>query len=276
MKKFIHIYRYLNIDVVAGALSGLYFASRLLGITISGNVYLLLALAVYVIYLIDHLYDAMQSGKAETARNQFYRKNWKFFVISGIALIVTSIILIFRIPTAVRTTGLIISALCLVYFAGVFYAGHKKWFFKEILIALIYTLAIWSIPVMKADVYPLKFLLPVIIPYFLLVLVNVLIYSYFQYDEDRLAKKNSIVQLLNKKRSKNLILVLCASVIMLLIPANFFFEGIVSRGIVLLYFIMSLIMSWVIRDETVFARHEKYAYVTDAVFFLPFIAALFL
>ncbi len=276
MKVFIHIYRYLNIDVIAGALSGLYFASRLLGVSISGNVYMLLALAVYLIYLADHLYDAMQSGKGETARNQFYQKNWKFFVISGIALLVTGIILIFTIPPDVRTTGLIISALCMVYFTGVFYAGHKKWFLKEILITLIYTLAIWSIPVMKAETYPLKFLLPVIIPYFLLVLINVLIYSYFQYDEDRLGKKNSIVQLLNKKRSKNLILLLCASVIMLLIPANFFFEGIVSRGIVLLYFIMSLMMSWVLREEQAFARNERYAYVTDAILFLPFVAALFL
>jgi len=276
LKIFIHIYRYLNIDVVAGTLSGLYFASRLLGVTISGNVYLLLALAVYLIYLLDHLYDAIQGGKGETARDQFYQKNWKFFVISGIALLVTCIILMFTIPPDVRTTGLIISALCLVYFTGIYYAGHKKWFLKEILIALIYTLAIWSIPVMKAETYPLKFLLPVIIPYYLLVLINVLIYSYFQYDKDRLAKKNSIVQILDKKRSKNLILVLCTSVIMLLIPANFFFEGIISRGIVLLYFIMSLVMSWVLREEHTFARHHRYAYVTDAVFFLPFLAALFL
>ncbi len=276
MKKIIHIYRYLNIDVIAGALAGLYFASRLISVNISLYVYILLAIAVYLIYLIDHFYDAFYAGIADTARNQFYRKHRKPILISGIILFLAGLVLIFKIPTSVLVAGVIISALSVLYFTGVYYAGHKKWFLKEIFIAIIYTLALWGIPLFEAEEVHLKLLLPVIIPYFLLVLINILIFSYFQYNEDRLANKNSIVQLLKKKRSKNMILLLCASVIMLLIPGNFFFEKILSRGIVFLYFIMSLIMSWVLREEQVFNRHERYAYATDAVFFLPFLAALLL
>ena len=175
----------MSLDIVAGALvSSLYFF-RLTKVRPSFLYWPLLALVVWLIYLSDHLADSLSSLNRLNNRLQFFRTNRKL-VLTLLGLTVVSIaILLFFVPADYFLFGIPGGVLVILYvFLNQIQARKNVYFFpREIIIALFYTYGICGLPLLLS-VGELKMPLLFALVYFLLILTNVLIYSWFEYGSD--------------------------------------------------------------------------------------------
>ncbi len=69
------LFSWLSMDVVFGAMASMYFFQELVHVQLEESTYMLLALAVWTLYSLDHLLDARQSKGSNSPRRVFYRQN---------------------------------------------------------------------------------------------------------------------------------------------------------------------------------------------------------
>lgn len=141
----------LSLDVVAGALSGLLFFSRLFRVQIDPIVYLLLGTAVWCIYTTDHILDSKKGNDPVPERYAFHAKYGKFLGLLVGILAIQGVLL------AYRFLGLGIEfylSLGLVLVIGltmvmVRKAGSTGGLIKEFSTALFYVLGISWLPMLR-------------------------------------------------------------------------------------------------------------------------------
>ena len=83
------LFSWLSIDVVFGAMASMYFFQELFHVQLEWPIFVLLGLAVWTIYILDHLLDARQSKGSSSSRRVFYRQN-KLVLSVGILVAVVA------------------------------------------------------------------------------------------------------------------------------------------------------------------------------------------
>lgn len=141
---------WLSIDVVFGAMAGMYFFSRLLDVPLFSPDYILLGLAVGCIYNVDHLLDSRNPNALISPRRKFHQEN-STRIGTGIALL--SILGglgglgWFGWGKELLWIGLIISMIGVVRF--LIWNFGKGWM-KELSIAIFYVIGISWLPFLRA------------------------------------------------------------------------------------------------------------------------------
>lgn len=193
-------FTWLSLDVVFGAMAGLAFFSELFQIGLGIEIYALLGLAVWCIYTADHLVDAQQKLMEDLSpRHQFHLKyKTPLIVFLGLSVL-------FGIWLAFQTFGwgreliwsLILGMLIFGSMILVRLSGQAMAWAKELSIAVFYVLGIAWIPILRGDSldqngYSWGFLFL----YILLALLNLLMLSYLDRDQDKIAGFPSSAQLI--------------------------------------------------------------------------------
>lgn len=264
LMKVVNLYQYVNIlsiDVAAGAaICGLFFA-RIFRVSVSPYALITLALTVWIIYTIDHLRDAREIRTvAATDRHRFHQQHFKTMITIALWVTVADFALIWFMPERVLTAGIILWAIVLVYLV---FQRYLK-FLKEFFVALLYTTGVIlpSVAVLTSD---MSFVHAVLIgKFFITALMNLLLFSLFDYQEDQHQKQHSFVTWFGTVSTRRGILFLGLLNILLGILLWSF-----DASVAVIFIAMNLSLLAILLFRKQLVLNNYYRILGDAVFFIP-------
>ena len=250
----------------------MFFAS-LLEVDLPPDIPLLLAMAVWAIYTIDHLWDARRSQNPLISfRHEFHKKHFTTLMILLITIVVIGLTRITFLPPETLRWGIGLTSAVIMYFL---ISGLTKSpiYHKEMLIATIYTAGVLVGPislVQRAFSFPEYLIFGL---FFVLAFTNLILFSLYEFEADKVQNFSSLSQTIGRKRSKSLILVLLilVSIISLFTCWYWFGDALISTtGLVI--FAMSVVLFVIYRVPQYFTLNHRYRYFGDAIFFFPALA----
>ena len=266
--------RLLSLDVAAGALGAGIMVAGFLNQPMHWAWYLILPLAVWTIYTGDHLLDAYRlKENASTPRHQFH---YKFITMLSIIALFCVVVCIAMALLFLGKTGfyfgLGMGGLVLIHLALVKLVGERTspFLVKEFGVALIYTLGIWGLPILEADLAGEGIAMLPMVQFLLLALANLLTFSLFEHDLDEADGQTSFVRALGKPFSLSLIrLVLAAAVgIGAVVLTRYDTKAVMQVEMIIA--LMAAILAALVFKMRWFAQNERYRAWGDGAFLLPF------
>ncbi len=269
LQKVIRFYKLLNIlsiDVALGAVcSGIFFA-YILQADITPYSLISLGLSVWIIYTADHLLDAKKiNTSATTNRHRFHQQHFKGLSVSVVLATCINAVLLFFIRRPALITGIVLVILVILYLL----IQHSLKFLKEMFVAVVYTAGVLLPAMTNTQVFWKDWNWMVIIQFALLAFLNLIIFSWFDYENDVQDKRVSFVTIFGKKTSQIFIyLLFVLSIILWILDFSFLIETAIFSGMNILLFIMICFHSY-------FSQNDRYRILGDAIFFLPLLILLY-
>lgn len=266
--------RWLSLDVAAGAMVCCLVASKWMNISplprLAAGV---LAGTVLVIYTLDHVMDVWATaGKVCSPRRQFH---WRFrkemLLFSLLLSCMLGVIALVYLPPKVLSFGITLALLVVLYLYLVKKLGSnegKHWFHKEILIACMYTVGIWSVGFAYSNSMMLLYVYAAL-AFGLLALQNLLLFSLFEKEEDFRQGQRSMVIYLGHRSIKRLLMLLFCSFSILIFEAWQRCNDIFEKQAVITLSLMAVILLMLMAFPRYFARYKRYRWLGDGVFLLP-------
>lgn len=274
--RFYRTLSYLNLDVVAGALICSRFAEKVLQIAEPTTVYnTCLALSIWLVYTIDRLIDITRKESKQLSKRHLFHKEHKRVLWPAVAVVflLNSWLAVTLLTYAMLVFGLLVVSGVTAYLivVNMLPAGSSRWFQKEPLIALVYTTGVWGSKLWLAPSIPFRAFMVIVVPFFLLALMNLLVFSYFETDTDKENNQRSLSTLLGSETVGKIIMVLFA----LILTINLTMIRMDATPLYLMISITRTAMTFILfslfyRSEF-FYENEQYRLIGDAVFMLPVI-----
>ncbi len=181
----------LSLDTVFGACAGMYFFAELLKVKLDARYYLVLGLAVWVVYTLDHLMDArLAKGKVLTKRHRFHQEHFNALVIFLFPAIGFGLYLVLAELNSFNLLYLgfaLAFLMILVRIVGMFFFSSLP-FYKEVSIAFFYVAGISLAPLAFVDWGFLGFKWVFYwMVYWIIASFNLLFLAILDLDEDRSA-----------------------------------------------------------------------------------------
>lgn len=271
------VYRWmqaLSLDVVLG--SGLLSLAiaKYYQVTLPFSVAAGLMTAVWAIYTFDHLLDAKKvDKKASTFRHRYHQQHYKALQIVLLGTILTGIAVTFVLPPVVIKWGIIFAGCVAVYF--LFLKLFPSFWYKEMLVALCYTIGVFLGPLSLSQAPLNIFQLLLILQVFLLALANLVTFSYFDYRTDQEDGHYSLAIHFGLARTRKIALSLIVLGLTLCGPIFLTAKLTITQEVQLLVFIMNLLFLILIIKEKNFQRNDLYRIVGDGIFFIPALLLLY-
>ncbi|MEL6133252.1 MAG: hypothetical protein AAFR59_07805 [Bacteroidota bacterium] len=273
MRKIYDVIQWLSLDVTLGAWASGGMVAWWLQVPMDWTWWVGLPLAVWVVYTTDHLLDAWRlKAQASTARHLFhYRFRHYLIPLCGVGAI-GGMTLAYFLPLPILLTGGGIAVLVAIHLLLVKLIGDRTslFFHKEVGVGVIFTCGIWAGPWTIAP-HPhggIDMLLAV--QYFLLVMINLLIFSNYELAIDEKDGHTSFVRALGQNRTLWIIGGLGGTLILLLVflllTANQL-ENIWE--IQTIYLLMLALLWWISFHPQLFGQQEGYRLWGDMVFIFP-------
>lgn len=175
----------LSLDVALGATSSAYFAFTVCyQHEINHAHFLTLFFSILFFYSADHLYDLYRTRYTERSeRRSFHASLRTVFIILAIVSFTAILPLIFFLDLHVIYSGFILAVGVGIYFFIINTYNTNR--YKDILVALGYTLGIW-IPVFSYQLsnFDYLFLLPTLL-FFINTFITMLLYAFYDIQSDK-------------------------------------------------------------------------------------------
>ncbi|MEL7192695.1 MAG: hypothetical protein AAFO96_09665 [Bacteroidota bacterium] len=273
MRKLYTFIQWLSLDVALGALASGGMVAWLLNVSMPLSWWIGLPLAVWIVYTLDHLLDARRlKEKASTARHLFHYTYQKVLLPIVILLSLVGIGLAFYLPLAILYAGLGIAAFVVLHLLLVKLVGDRTslFFHKELGVGVIFSLGIWAGPWVMADYAALRPEAWLFCQYFILVMINLLMFSKYELITDERDGHTSSVRALGHRWTLRIITGL--SIIIIAIGACLiFFSPLTEKlvGVQGIYLLMLTILVWISYHPTLFEPKEAYRLWGDLAFVFP-------
>lgn len=264
MKNLSQLYQYVNIlslDVVAGAVVSALFFGRFLGVTLPGNSVAALALTVWIIYTVDHLRDAMTIPKiASTDRHRFHQRHFRKILGMLMVVAILDAVLVSSLSADLLRMGAVLGLIVLLY---LMLQRYLK-FLKEFFVACLYTAGIIlpSLTIAHPDIQPIHYL--IFGKFFMTALMNLLLFSLFDYQEDQHQKQHSFVTWFGPGSTRGGIVLLA-----LLNIASGFRVWAFDARVAIVFILMNLVLLVVLLFGRALVTNNYYRILGDAVFLIP-------
>ncbi len=276
IKTAYNLLRVLSLDVALGAVAMAYLWAVFLDTSASFVVYMVLALAVWLIYTLDHLLDAHQiKHTAHTIRHQFHQKY--FYVLSWCAGLASlaGVGLLFLLTWKVWFWGSMVLGLVIVHFLLSFFLHQQSYFLlqKELRVALGYSLGVAVGILSTVSFSAIEWVSAV----WLLVLVmglawyNLLLIARYEYDSDVKDAQSSLAVSLGVLSIQKLLSKLSIGLLIYFLIGVYFLIPSFQYQIFILLLLMLLTLELVRRFEEYFKQKERYRTWADAIFLYPLI-----
>ena len=267
LKKLITYYRIINllsIDVAVGAVCSALLFAKILDVHILPYGLASLGLSVWIIYTADHLLDAHKiKAPAATARHQFHQRYFRpLLVFLAVGIVVDGLIILF-VRKPVLISGIVVAS-----FVAIYLVLHRYLkFMKEFFIALFYTIGVLlpsiSVTALRWQEWPWI----LIVEFFLTALINLILFSWFDYANDRRDETISFVTVVGERAGRIFLGILFCVVFFLAIV---FFHGRDSI-IILMMNGMLLTVFWF---PKYFEVADRFRLVGDFAFFIPLLYSI--
>lgn len=224
-----------------------------------------LGIAVWLIYILDHLRDAHKLPSPVAPRRKFHSKNLKTLLfISGIMMVI-GVIICLNLSEKVLVVGSLVASISAFY---LFLSKRIDWF-KEFWVALSFSAGVLLIPLIRTFFSEMTLLVFVMLS--VLALINLLLFSWFEKEIDEKEGFRSFASVFSERLVR--LTIWLAFIIFLLlniygwqtalsVQLNFFFS---SAGVL---FLAIWVLPW-------FKRRERYRIAGDAIFIVPIVFLLF-
>lgn len=248
-------FSFLSLDVVAGAICSSFFFAKLYGTSLVPYGALILGITVWIIYTVDHLLDATRMrAKACTGRHIFHQRHFYLILVGVVSAALVDVILISALPWFVLFRGLVAGAVVTGYLVG----QKRLYVFKELIAGVLYCVGI-LVPLEEFSTG-----IPALITFqfFVVVLMNLLLFSWFDLDKDVRQNSLSAVAIIGRSNSR--------WVIVSLFVVDFviaWYAGFQKPAVIILT--MGALHLVVMSFEPFFQSRERYRAVADGLFFLP-------
>lgn len=177
---------WLSIDVVFGAMAGMLFFEELFHVNLHWPAYVLLALAVWSIYTLDHLLDISKKSEALSERRAFHLANWKTLLALLVIAIFSGLIGAFWWFGWGRELQLTLVLAMLILGSNLLIRKAGQGWMKELSIALFYVVGIVWLPLLRASGVDMDWQHLVFIPLYVSIgFLNLLMLSFLDQDEDQ-------------------------------------------------------------------------------------------
>ena len=275
MKKLLNAIQNLSLDVTVGAVICSVFMAELLGVTLQVSMLLGLGIAIWLIYTIDHLFDARKStDDTDNPRHRYHKHNFNSILAVAIIVFVTGLYNLLSLPWITIKYGLILAALVLVYIVSLHLLKLKKTGHKEFLAALIYSFGVFVAPLSLLDTIDTKAIFLFVV-FFLVVMTNLLLFPLFEEETDRKDQLQSVVTLLGNTVVRRLSCVFLFLGLGILAWGTFYFKAdgndanwFLACGVFLaMYLVLGSMLIW----PDLFKKRQLYRWVGDGIFLLPLI-----
>lgn len=277
--------RWLSIEVALGALACGYMVAYVLEVKMPWTWWIALPLSVWVIYTIDHLIDAFRlQENASTERHQFHHKNFDILVLITILGIVTcGVIGPFFMPIYMVRFGIGMMILTVIHLVILQFVGEKNAIYlgKEWAVGIIYTLGVLGGPLsMRSLSYLVSLpegfqshvviMLALAFQFFCIVMMNLLIFSYYEIERDKKDKENSWVLAIGVQNTAKVVttllfLSLATSIFIFTQHAN---ARVLQAEVTLL--LMAFATYAILYFKQYFVLDARYRLWGDMIFLLPF------
>jgi hypothetical protein len=264
MNVFNRIYQYINIlslDVAAGSVICALFFSRVFNAPVSLYALAALALTVWIIYTIDHLRDARIIPKpASTDRHRFHQETFTIILIILAAIILIDFAMTWYVPVPVLLHGFVLWLVVVVY---LIFQRYLK-FLKEVFVACLYTggILLPSLATAQSDLLPVHYIL--IAQFCLTALINLLLFSLFDYEQDRHQHQHSFVTWFGPSSTRKGILLLG----LLNVLSCFWLWSFDAKAAIILM-LMNIMLLVILLFQKYFFSNNYYRIMGDAIFFIP-------
>jgi 4-hydroxybenzoate polyprenyltransferase len=263
LQKAMRVYRLLNIlsiDVALGAVCSSIFFAHILCADITIYSLISLGLSVWIIYTADHLLDAKKiNTSATTNRHRFHQQHFQLLLVLVIVAACMNAVLLLFIRRPALITGIILVALVILYLL----IQHSLKFLKEIFVALVYTTGVMLPAMSNTQISWKDWNWMVIVQFALIAFLNLIIFSWFDYENDVQDKRISFVTIFGKKTSQIFIyLLFILSMALWVVTFSPQVETAIFFGMNAALFIMVYFHSY-------FATQDRYRILGDAIFFSP-------
>lgn len=258
LRNFYRILNILSIDVALGAMCGALFFAKILQVKVLVYGMVSLGLTVWIIYTIDHLLDARRiSVQASTERHRFHQQHFKTLWRIVVLAVLMDVVLTFFMRERVLIGGVFLSGGVVVYLL----INRYLKMLKEVMISVLYTCGILmpSIMVTSFSVEEIPWIL--VLQFVLTALLNLLVFSWFDYENDLRDSTISFVTAVGKKRAGFFI-----AILFLLINILFFYAPTVETFFILCIGLGHILL---LSRQEYFKKNERFRSLGDALFMLP-------
>lgn len=254
--------QYLSLDIAIGSVVGAKFIAENQNLKVPASVYSLLFIATFTIYNVDHLLDLRSQKNEYLQERRRFQKRYANYIIAliGLAVLAGSVLLFFC-PTVILIYGLILAGGVLIYLIQPNFIWKK-----EIGSAILYTLGI-NLPTLSLKTNFSPNYLHFCLLYFGLVLFNILLFAYFERDEDKVQQHSSWA-IDHSVKQINLVLGVLLGIIYLELGLAKIY---IVEGAWYIFLAMTLILSLPFIFFKTFKIRERYRIIGDAVFLIPLI-----
>ncbi|MEQ8238828.1 MAG: hypothetical protein RIA69_06430 [Cyclobacteriaceae bacterium] len=260
-------FRWLSLDIVLGAICFLLYLNNFYRLNIPIFTYVELGLAVWVIYLLDHIIDSRRKTGFHSLRHQFYKDHFKLLSSLCLFALLIAFLLLPFLPVVVLINGAILSILSLVYLAIVKFV--PEFWVKELLIAIGYASGIFLVPFTLLEHLETPDIL-IYISLLFIALSNLIVFSLYDLSSDEKDNFPSIVQKLGFTGAKRL---LVALIFVGLGIAIFLLTVSLNLGLMLIS--MNIVLLVLHTKPINFRKNEMFRVIGDGIFYLPVIFLLF-
>ncbi|MEM7658016.1 MAG: hypothetical protein AAF399_17960 [Bacteroidota bacterium] len=272
-----HLYRtgqLLSVDVALGALAGGSLAAWWTRQEMPILWWMALPVSVWVIYTLDHLLDAYRlKDQAHTDRHLFHHQHFRAIAAAWTLAFLTCVLVFpWWLPLPMIWFALGMGGLVLIHLGLVKLIGDRisHFFHKEIGVAVIYTAGVWGGPLslMTSGISVEIWLL--LLQYFLLALINLLIFSTYEHDIDEIDGHTSFVRAIGTGGAQKLI----GGIVVMVVGIGIAFlwnSPRLTDAVLMQVILMSMLalLTWVAFAPGLFQTHERYRLWGDLVFLIP-------
>lgn len=276
---FLNWINLLSLDVVFGALCSGFFAARIVGADMEWPFWIVLAITVWVVYMLDHLLDAYRlKAGSHSQRHRFAYHYFRVLtVIASVLMVIDVFLVVIFLEKELLIFGAAAGMLILSYFAGLYLARGRYFFLlqKEIIVAFFYLAGIWGGPILKVGFNLQPYVLWSMAAFYCLAVSNALVLSHNDRDVDKKDKHISFAVSYGRKRTKNIIVLLCA--LAFLIAFFILFDGSFSdaSAVAGIYITMAVIMGLLVHRTGNHTNSYLYRILAEGVFWLPGLLFIF-
>jgi 4-hydroxybenzoate polyprenyltransferase len=259
-------YRFINLlslDVALGAVVCAAFFSRILQIQLRPQGLAALGITVWIIYTLDHLLDVRGLTKeASTKRHRLHQKNFRFLSAFVVIAAFVDLYMVFFVRKEIFVWGIGLAMIVSLYLL------FQRWLtpFKEVSGAILYTGGV-LMPSLALNTTPLPTgVLLLMISFGMTAFTNLVLFSWFSVEHDRMDTQRSLVTFFGAQHSKRIVYrILLLQVILLgglLILSAYKMETLTIMAM------NAVLVAMAFLPER-FAKRDVYRLVGDAIFLFP-------